>query len=114
MQVLIRPSEQSVRRSLTVFSKLARNGSLTDPNVQYYLQTGEAGALGYYYSTSGLAGTLSFFQNPFALGAGCAVRFGPSSAVARHQRIAVAGTHARPGGRQPLSAARLGLLVAGT
>ncbi len=37
---------------LTVFPKLAR-GALTDPNVVYYLQTGQVGELANYFQTNG-------------------------------------------------------------
>jgi hypothetical protein len=64
---------------LTVFPKLTRNGSLNDANVQYYLQTGEAGALGYYYTTNELNGSFNFFANPNALGAEMLTNYSSSS-----------------------------------
>lgn len=64
---------------LTVFPKLTRGGSLNDANVQGYLETGEAGALGYYYRTNDLSGTVQFFNNPYALGADMLTNYSSSS-----------------------------------
>lgn len=64
---------------LTVFPKLTRGGSLNDANVQYYLQTGEAGALGYYYQTNDIAGSVNFFKNSYALGADMLTNYSSSS-----------------------------------
>ena len=64
---------------LTVFPKLIRGGSLNDANVQYYLSTGEAGALGYYYRTNDISGTVDFFRNTFALGADMLTNYSSSS-----------------------------------
>jgi hypothetical protein len=64
---------------LTVFPKMFRGGSLTDANVRNYLQTGEAGALGYYYTVNDLAGSVGFFKNSFALGSDLLTNFSSSS-----------------------------------
>jgi hypothetical protein len=64
---------------LTVFPQLFHAGSFTDANVIGYLQTGEAGGLGYYYTVNDLAGSVKFFQNPNALGAEMLTNYSSSS-----------------------------------
>jgi hypothetical protein len=64
---------------LTVFPKTVRAGSFNDGNVISYLQTGEPGALAYYYTTNGLNGAVSFFQNPNVLGADLLTNYSSSS-----------------------------------
>src|SRR6185295_7058830 len=46
---------------LTVFPKLDNGGYLNDPNIQYYLTTGEAAELATLYQTNDLQGSVSFF-----------------------------------------------------
>jgi Carboxypeptidase regulatory-like domain len=72
-------SSISGSQPLTVFPKLARNGSFTDANVLGYLETGEAGGLAYYYQTNGLNGAVNFFQNPNATGAELLTNYSSSS-----------------------------------
>jgi len=64
----------------SVFTRLA-SGALTDPNAQFYLQTGEVGELGSYYQTNdyNLANAVQFFQNPNALGADYLTNYSSSS-----------------------------------
>ena len=74
---------------LTVFPKLARS-ALSDPNVLYYLQTGEVGELGNYLQTNGMNGLVNFYQNPNALGTDLLTNYSSSSynslqLEARHQ-----------------------------
>jgi len=64
---------------LTVFTKTVRSGSFSDANVIGYLQTGEPGGLAYYYATNGLNGAVSFFNNPYALGADMLANYSSSS-----------------------------------
>lgn len=66
-------------QQLTVFPKLVGRGSLGDPNVLFYLQSGEPGALGYYYQSNGLNGAVDFFKNPYALGADLLTNYSSSS-----------------------------------
>ncbi|MBS1859461.1 MAG: TonB-dependent receptor, partial [Acidobacteria bacterium] len=66
-------------QQLTVFPKLLRGGSFSDANVTGYLQTGEPGALAYYYATNGLNGSVNFFQNPYTLGADMLTNYSSSS-----------------------------------
>jgi hypothetical protein len=65
---------------LSVLNKLAR-GALTDPNAQFYLQTGEVGELGSYYQTNGYNPTnaVQLFQNPYALGTDYLTNYSSSS-----------------------------------
>src|SRR5207249_2741111 len=55
--------------------------ALTDPNAQFYLQTGEVGELATYYQTNGYNPTnaVTFFQNPNALGADYLTNYSSSS-----------------------------------
>jgi hypothetical protein len=74
---------------LTVFPKLAHS-ALSDPNVLYYLQTGEVGELGNYLQTNGMNGLVNFYQNPNALGTDLLTNYSSSSynslqLEARHQ-----------------------------
>jgi hypothetical protein len=65
---------------LTLFGKLAK-GALTDPNAQFYLQTGEVGELANYYQTNGYnpIHAVPFFQNPNALGTDFLTNYSSSS-----------------------------------
>ena len=65
---------------LTVFNKLTK-GALTDPNAQYYLQTGEVGELATYYQVNSYNPTnaVPFFQNPNALGSDLLTNYSSSS-----------------------------------
>ncbi len=61
-----------------------------DPNVLYYLQTGEVGELGNYLQTNKLNGSINFYQNPDALGTDFLTNYSSSSynslqLEARHQ-----------------------------
>ena len=66
-------------QQLTVFPKLYRGGSFSDSNVVDYILTGEPGALGYYYQTNDMNGSVSFFQNPYATGADLLTNYSSSS-----------------------------------
>ena len=74
---------------LTVFPQLSRN-ILTNANVVNYLETGEAGELGYFLQTNGLNGKVNFFQNPNAIATDMLTNYSSSSynslqIVARHR-----------------------------
>ena len=78
---------------LSVFPLLPGGGYISgrqqDPNVIYYLQDGEVGELASYYQTNGINGNVSFFQNPYALGADMLTNYSSASynslqLVARH------------------------------
>jgi hypothetical protein len=74
---------------LSIFPKLAR-GVLNNANVLYYLQDGEVGELGNYLQTNALNGSVSFYQNPNALGTDLLTNYSSSSynslqLEARHQ-----------------------------
>jgi hypothetical protein len=61
-----------------------------DPNVIYYLQTGEVGELGNYLQTNKMNGSINFYQNPDALGTDLLTNYSSSSynslqIEARHQ-----------------------------
>src|SRR5439155_18497342 len=64
---------------LTVFPKLTSGGSLNDGNVLYYLTTGEAAALAYYYTVNSLNGSVNFFANPNALATDMITNYSSSS-----------------------------------
>src|SRR5262249_54992908 len=66
-------------QQLTVFPKLFQRGSLTDENVLYYLQTGEAGELANYYQYYGLNSSVNFFPNPNAQAADMLTNYSSSS-----------------------------------
>ncbi len=75
---------------LTVFPKLAFQGSLTDSTVDDLIQTGQVGELASLYQTNQLNGGVNFFQNPYALGTDMLTNFSSSSynslqLVARHR-----------------------------
>jgi hypothetical protein len=65
---------------LQLFGKLVK-GALTDPNAEFYLQTGEVGELATYYQTNGYnpANAIQFFQNPNALGTDLLTNYSSSS-----------------------------------
>ena len=65
---------------LTVFPKLGR-GAVTDPNSEFYLQTGEVGELATYLQTNGYnpSNAVQFFQNPNALGTDLLTNYSSSS-----------------------------------
>jgi hypothetical protein len=67
-------------QQLKLFGLLAR-GALTDPNAQFYLQTGEVGELASYYQTNGYNpnNAVPFFQNPNALGTDYLTNYSSSS-----------------------------------
>jgi hypothetical protein len=54
---------------LQVFPLMIGGGNIRAADPVYYLETGEAAALAYYYQTNGTNGNVSFFANPYALGA---------------------------------------------
>ena len=55
-------------QALTVFPLLTKGGQLTNGTVRNLLQTGEVGQLAATYAEDGANGSVSFFQNPYALG----------------------------------------------
>jgi hypothetical protein len=74
---------------LTVFPQMSRN-ILNNANVLNYLETGEAGELGYFLQTNGLNGKINFFQNPNAVATDMLTNYSSSSynslqVVARHR-----------------------------
>jgi len=68
-------SSVSGSQQLPSFAKLSSNGGLStsvsreDPNVVYYIQTGQPGELAYYYQTNqyNTANAVPFFANPDAI-----------------------------------------------
>ncbi len=80
-------------QQLTVFPQLRAGGDISgrnqDPNVIYYLEDGEVGQLANYYQVNGEEGNVSFYQNPYALGADMLTNYSSASynslqLVARH------------------------------
>jgi hypothetical protein len=80
-------------QALTVFPQLKGGGYISgrsqDPNVLYYLEDGEVGQLANYYQLNGEQGNVSFYQNPYALGADMLTNYSSASynslqLVARH------------------------------
>jgi hypothetical protein len=70
-------------------TEITRN-MVKDPNVTYYLQTGEVGELGNYLQTNKENGSINFYQNPNALGTDFLTNYSSSSynslqLEARHQ-----------------------------
>lgn len=63
---------------LTVFPQLASGGLLTNATVLTLLQQGQAGELANVYQTNGLAGSVGFYRNPFALGTNMMTNYGNS------------------------------------
>ena len=66
---------------LTVLNKFSGHGDLTDPNVVYYIQTGQPGELANYYQTNGLNpnNAVPVYANPYALGADMLTNYSSSS-----------------------------------
>jgi hypothetical protein len=66
---------------LSVLTKFSDHGALTDPNVVYYIQTGQPGELADYYQTNGLNPTnaVPVYANPYALGADMLTNYSSSS-----------------------------------
>ncbi len=64
---------------LTVFPMLASGGLLSNPTIQFYLQTGEAGTLAQIYYTNGLQGSVAFTANPSTFVADVLDNFGESN-----------------------------------
>jgi Carboxypeptidase regulatory-like domain len=56
-------------QKLTVFPLLVGGGELTNSDVRNEIQTGQVADLAYLYQTEGLNGKVSFFANPYAVGA---------------------------------------------
>jgi hypothetical protein len=65
---------------LPVFNKLAR-GAINDPNAIFYIQTSQVGELATYYQVNGYNpdNAVTFFQNPYALGADILANYSSSS-----------------------------------
>jgi hypothetical protein len=68
-------------QQLTVLNKFSGRGSLTDPNIIYYLETGQAGELANYYQTNGLNpnNAVPLYANRYALGADMLTNYSSSS-----------------------------------
>jgi hypothetical protein len=68
-------------QQLTVLNKFSNRGDLTDPNVIYYLQTGQAGELANYYQTNNFNpnNAVPVYQNRYALGADMLTNYSSSS-----------------------------------
>ena len=64
---------------LPVFSKLLAGGSLTNPDVENLILTGQVADLATLYSTEKLNGSVNFFQNPYALGTDLLTNYSSSS-----------------------------------
>jgi hypothetical protein len=52
---------------LNVFAKLFQGGLLNNGTVEFLIQNGEPGQLGFLYQVNGINGTLNFYPNPNAL-----------------------------------------------
>ena len=75
---------------LTVFPLLAKGGQLGNATVRNLLQTGEVGTLAATYQENGTNGSVSFFQNSYALGTDLLNNYSTSSynslqVTARHK-----------------------------
>ena len=68
-------------QQLTVLTKFSGHGDLTDPNVQYYIQTGQPGELADYYQTNGLnpGNVVPVYANRYALGADMLTNYSSAS-----------------------------------
>ena len=68
-------------QQLTVLNKFGSRGDFSDPNVQTYLETGQAGELANYYQTNGFNATnaVPVYQNRYALGADMLTNYSSSS-----------------------------------
>jgi hypothetical protein len=75
---------------LPVFAKLQSGGFLTDSTIRNLIETGQAGQLAATYAENGENGSVSFFQNPNALGADMLTNYSNSTynslqVTARHR-----------------------------
>ena len=68
-------------QQLSVLNKFSGRGDFADPNVQYYLETGQAAELANYYQTNGLnpSNAVPVYQNRYALGADMLTNYSSSS-----------------------------------
>jgi hypothetical protein len=68
-------------QTLSVLNKFSSHGDLTDPNVIYYIETGQPGELADYYQTNGLnpANAVPVYANRYALGADMLTNYSSSS-----------------------------------
>ena len=68
-------------QTLSVLTKFSSRGDLTDPNVIYYIQTGQPGELANYYQTNGLnpANVVPVYANRYTLGADMLTNYSSSS-----------------------------------
>lgn len=68
-------------QQLTVLNKFSGRGDFGDPNVQNYIQTGQAGELANYYQTNGYNpnNAVPVYQNRYALGADMLTNYSSSS-----------------------------------
>ena len=64
---------------LTVFPQLPYGGLFTNPTIDHYIQTGEAGELAAIYIQNGLNGNVPFFPNPYTNGANVVTNYASSS-----------------------------------
>lgn len=66
-------------QALTVFPQLPYGGLLTNPTVDYYIQTGQPGELAAIYQQNGLNGNINFFPNPYTNGANVVTNYASST-----------------------------------
>ncbi|HEX3745363.1 MAG TPA: TonB-dependent receptor [Bryobacteraceae bacterium] len=66
---------------LSVLTKFSSHGDFADPNVIYYIQTGQPGELANYYQTNGLNPTnaVPVYANPYVLGADMLTNYSSAS-----------------------------------
>jgi Carboxypeptidase regulatory-like domain len=68
-------------QQLTVLNKFAGRGGFNDPNVVFYIETGQPGELATYYQTNAYnsSNAVQLFQNRYALGADMLTNYSSSS-----------------------------------
>ena len=68
-------------QQLTVLNKFSSRGDFSDPNIQYYIETGQPGELANYYQTNGLNpnNAVPVYANRYVLGADMLTNYSSSS-----------------------------------
>ncbi len=68
-------------QTLSVLSKFSGHGEFSDPNVQYYIETGQPGELANYYQTNGFNpnNAVPVYANPYVQGADMLTNYSSSS-----------------------------------
>lgn len=68
-------------QTLSVLTKFSGHGDFSDPNVIYYIETGQPGELANYYQTNGFNpnNAVPVYANPYALGADMLTNYSSSS-----------------------------------